>query len=390
MMRRRAFYPALLIALIVGAQMAAVQVWRLSRRMDVVYVKKYFFGLDYYDFYQASQRLRGGESPYGVERYVTPPVPALLNVPLSLLSFRQASTLVAILIPVALMLSYGLVHARYFPLRDADGMRVLLLSVAVVLLSYPFYFLFERGNIDAFVLAGMCLGIVLAGRHGVVAGACLAVAIGMKVYPVLALVPLIIHRRLKAVVATGACLLLLVAVAPTLWAEFGSRLSRRAEAFSLDENASILCTFRHIGLALGSVGLPFQGWLWSALALMAYAAMLGLGGYADYVKSRRRDAAGELAATVMYFPFMMALPQRAYHYGLVILLPMIPVVCHLWKRHEDSRTRKILLLMALGIALSQWQAVALAQLVGNLVPHCIPGVGLLAVMVGCTWYKVRR
>ena len=66
-----------------------------ARGAAPTYVEPYFFGLDYRDFYDASQALAAGKSPYEVARYVTPPLPALANVPLSLLVWPRAVRIAA-------------------------------------------------------------------------------------------------------------------------------------------------------------------------------------------------------------------------------------------------------------------------------------------------------
>jgi len=50
----------------------------------------------------------------------------------------------------------------------------------------------------------------------------------------------------------------------------------------------------------------------------------------------------------------------------------------------------MLWVIAVGLALSQWQAVALYTLTANILAYYIPGPGLLLVMIGISVYKFMQ
>lgn len=85
---------------------------------------------------------------------------------------------------------------------------------------------------------------------------------------------------------------------------------------------------------------------------------------------------------------MVAVPQLAYHYELVCLLPLLPVISWLWKNSTSPVQKKLLIFITTGIALSQFQAIAAEKLFGAVHPHFIPGFGLFIVMIGVTIYKL--
>ncbi|MFW6108792.1 MAG: hypothetical protein ACOC8D_03150, partial [bacterium] len=117
MFRDQPFLPALVLAAFLAVQMGALQVWSLARGERLTYVipaPRFDYGLDYHDFYQASAALRAGHSPYEIARYVTPPVPAIVNVPLSLLPFRSALWVVLAGVLVAVFGAYALSTASFF------------------------------------------------------------------------------------------------------------------------------------------------------------------------------------------------------------------------------------------------------------------------------------
>jgi len=388
MLRDRSCFPAVVIVAILAGQMAVVQVWSAARRAAPTYVEPYFFGLDYRDFYDASQALVAGKSPYEVARYVTPPLPALVNVPLSLLAWPRAVWIAAALLLVALFGSYALAIALFYPRKSDEANWLLVLGVVGVLLSYPFHFLLDRVNIDSVVLVLMMLAVWWSGRRPLASGVCLGLAVATKVYPVLLAVPLMHRRRGKELAAAGVVLLAAFLVVPGVWIDFGRRTLERVTLFDLSENGSIVATFTFLGEGLGALGLSLGHKTWRVLAVLAYVSLFLLSSYADWLKGERRGDTAWAVHTLLYFPFMVAMPQQAYHYSLVVLLPLIPAVGWLWSR-DGARARRVLLLMAVGIALSQVQAVAFSHLVGNIIPHVVPGIGLLLVMVGATWYKLR-
>ena len=85
---------------------------------------------------------------------------------------------------------------------------------------------------------------------------------------------------------------------------------------------------------------------------------------------------------------MIALPKVVYHYSFVIFLILIPAICDLWNKTEDKLQKNVLLVISLGIAMTQWQAIATYYLTNNLMSHAIPGIGLLVVMSGIVLYKI--
>ncbi len=378
---KRSYTPLALIVAALACEMAAIVVLAPSSRRAVVYVDDQRFALDYRVFYDASVALRKGDDPYLSVRYVTPPTAALLNRPLTLLPFEQAAWVAAAGTVVCLLLAQVASTAAFFSLRTREGWTVLALGVAVMALSYPAYFLVYRGNIDAFVLAPMCLALLLSRRRGVVAGACVGLAAALKVYPALLAVPLAIQRRWRVLASAGVVLALFVALTPGLWAEAVRRMLWRSSCFEMTENGSLACTFAFFGKAMG---LPVGIGTWRVLGLAAFGVLLALTVWADVRRRARRDEAAQRVAAFMYLPFMAAVPALSFHYGLVVVLPLLPVVAHLWK----PRASKGLRLIVVGLVLAQVQAVALACLAGSVVPHAIPGVGLFLVLLGCLRWKL--
>jgi hypothetical protein len=121
------------------------------------------------------------------------------------------------------------------------------------------------------------------------------------------------------------------------------------------------------------------------IVAVVYALLISITIYADYkIGKNQRD---DIASFALYLPFMVALPQTVYHYSFIILLILIPTICHLWQ--GTPKNSRILFIMIIGLCLTQWQAVASSFLTDNVFAHAIPGLGLLVLMTTITAFKVK-
>jgi hypothetical protein len=118
-----------------------------------------------------------------------------------------------------------------------------------------------------------------------------------------------------------------------------------------------------------------------------YASTLILLFYSDYKLSPGVEQKEYITNALLYFPFMVAIPQLVYHYEYVVMLVLLPVLGYLWSRPLSRQEKNFLLLLAIGMALSQWQAIALYTLTGNMLAQYIPGMGLLLILAGISGYR---
>jgi uncharacterized membrane protein len=395
MLIRKTYFPALAIAGTLILFMGLINLFQIIQHRQVPYVGQMaFFGWDYRTFYDASQALQHGGSPYQVEIYVTPPVPAVVGLALARLDFNVARQVVFWLSLAALALAYW-IASHVFHASDRSALAaVVLAGLGAMLFSYPVYFLLDRGNIDGFVALLICLGILLHRRSEALSGASFALAISFKLYPGLLLVPLLVAKRGRLVAATLIGLVVLVLLpSPALWRDFLFRFVERSDLFRSDQNGSLASTFLFVAwilkTQLTTMGMSVNEKLFVDVTLFLSTAFYCLAllviAYVDF-KIGRRDFP---AMAVIYFPLMVAVPKLAYHYEFVILLLMIPLLCDLWKTASDRTTQRLLGVIALGIILSQSQAVALDALTGKDASHFIPGLGLFLVIVSCVLYQLH-
>ena len=385
------YLPTVFIALFNVIVLAVINGFQLITQTPIYYINKFvMLGVDYQDFYQASLQILSGKNPYLIARYVTPPWFAVANIPFTLLSFNAARALFIGLIPVMVLSSYLLVSRM---LKDSEQNDWFVFAgLFVIFFSYPFYFLFERGNIDGVVLLLMCLGLSIMPKRPWLAGLLLGLAFHFKLYPVVLLVALFIQRRWKPLIWTCAWIAILAILVAPYWDDFAILLSKRSNLFQLFENGSLVNTFLFIGRFMSmTFHLGNSVWAYApSYAVIVYAILLGMLVLADSRLARDASPQQQIVNALLYFPFMVALPKSVYHYEFVILLPLLPVLDYLWKNAASRSQRVVLAMTALGLALTQWQAVALHVLTGDILAYYLPGLGLLLVIIGISVHKFMQ
>lgn len=386
----KSYHPALFISLFLVLSMGAIHMLQIVYQREVYYDNRIFFGADYIEFYQASNFMGQGLSPYSAQRYVTPPLAALINQPLARLEFPLAAFVFFVLSLAALIVAYALVYLRFFGSGWEPDLWVAVGGVIAMLFSYPVFFLLDRGNIDAIVILGVFACVCLIGKNDWLAGAALGFSIGLKAYPVFLLLPLVVGRRYKALLGVLlAGVIMLSVTGPEMWLEYVTgRVFERGSQFRMDENGSIAVTFVFLGKLAGHLGLilPENVIVW--LSTLYLASLAGLMIYADIGLPRGADEPTRVAGAMMYIPLMPAIPMLAYHYELSILLPLIPMVSYLWVREGGRASRWALSAAVIGLSLSQMHAVALEKLFAVYYVHFIPGFGLFLTMTGFAAYKL--
>jgi hypothetical protein len=377
--------PLFLVMTILSMVVGLMLLLQIPGQRGISLTNKGFFGYDYHGYYTASLLVREGKSPYLLDRYVTPPVAAILNVPLTYIPFDTVALLLGALTFLAVLASLALGrHIFRFPY--GENRALFFISILTILcFSHPFCFLLARGNIDGFILLLMSLGFYsLVAHRDRLAGVAFGLAVSLKVYPMLVVVPLLAFRRRKPLVWMAIILVCLFLLMPGLWTEFfRERLLARTNQWRIDENGSIANTFYFIGVLFGHPAF-FAG-----ASQLVYTMLLGTLWYLEF-RTRGNDDKDLCARIMMYLPFMVAVPSLSYQYGLVVNLAMIPMISWLWTRAAARRQQVLLLFIVCGIALSQFQAVAVAKLTGSVAPHFIPGFGLLIVMVAVVAYRLQE
>jgi len=391
--------PTIFIALLNIFMLAVINGLQLMTQTPLRFVNKFRMpGTDYQDFYGASIHALAGESPYLTERYVTPPLFSVVNVPLAILEFGTARVIFISLIPLTILLSYFLIYRSLKIPGTRDDIWQLTGGLVVILFSYPFYFLFERGNIDGIVLLCMCLGLYLESRRQWQSGMLFSMAILFKIYPILIMAWLFITRRWKVFLWVCAWVFIFSILTGPSWGSYVERFTDRVKESKLEENGGLVNTIlflyglfdqRVLGQIIAKAHISPPVWRFvQVFSLFLWAGMGGILMFTDYKLHKVLPASQKIIYALMYFPFMVAFPRTVFHYSFIILIALLPCLDYLWGTASSKSKRHALIIISLGIALSQWQAVALYVLTKNVISNYIPGIGLLLSMMGISWYKL--
>lgn len=359
-----------------------ILIFQIFYQADLYFINKFSFGYDYKDFYNSSLLIKNGESPYQNSRYVTTPIPAIFNLPLTFLPFSFATTIVSVTTLIFIVVSMFIIHRCINSSDSKSDLTFLLMSTIIILFSYPFQFLFDRGNIDGIVLLFICVGIYFLNTYELLGGVFIALAICFKIYPIILVIPLLIHRRWKPVFYIGLSIIILMLLEPQLWMDFvQDRLFIRSSKFRIDENGSIANTFFYIGKLFNKENVFKEFSYIFYIILLSLTIFFDIKIYPSMIKEYK------LINIVTYFPFMVAIPQLSYHYTLVCLLVIIPITSKLIRNSKLPVEKGIIYTIIFGIIISQFHAVAAGKIFNSILPHFIPGFGLLVVMIGLTVYK---
>lgn len=386
MIKHNYIIPAGAVALCLVISYGIINLFALTTRKELFPVKRgLVYLIDYYDYYAASKKLTSpGHNIYKSYRYVSPPVPAILNYPLSTLSFETARRIISFLILISSFLAVVISGIIFFRKPSGDSLLDKLNYYGmysamgiVILFSYPFYFIFERGNTDWLVMLMFWGGMMNLNRdRQILAGISWGMAICLKLYPVLLIIPVIIHRKWKALIGMIAVLVVAVGISPALWiAFFKNRIFLRMNYFRIDENVSLANSIYYM---LKLIRIPLSNDMIFLLSNSVYAVLICV---LTLILIRRRNT-GRIQTDVLYFvPFMFMIPNTVYPYALIFIISLIPFYCYLWL-NRTSRSQLIALSAIItGVALTQAQAILLETITGRMFPHFLPGFGLLIIAV---------
>ena len=262
-MHNKPSFPAIVITIFIMASFGMICLGHLLTNTSLFFVQYFRFpGVDYNDFFQASEKIINGQSPYSIEsrRYVDTPIPAIFNLLLVHCGFEQARNFMFVIIPCSLLLGY-LLAVNIFPFYNIDKDQISLVGLVCLTFGYPSYFLIQRGNIDRWVLLFLSLGLYFCGKAGneKFSGLFFSLAIAFKIYPILIILPLIIYRRWTLLwwLALWLCVLGIIS-APWL-ADFRDILRVRTQSFfRFDENGSIVATVALFLVFVNSIGASFS------------------------------------------------------------------------------------------------------------------------------------
>jgi hypothetical protein len=397
------YNPAVIITILIVLAYGIMTLSQLYLAQDSFPIKKSLgVGGDFVCVYLSTEYLMEGVSPLALKWNTYPPLVSFMFYPLWLLDLMTARHVMFFLMLSAVLGAYFFSTSSFESIEKKDRSIILLCGLIIILLSYPANFLIFRGHLLGIVIMLLAMGIYLFKKNNPASSICFALSIGMVIFPVLILVPLLFFRRYKIFFYTILTFIILVLYCPGLWFEFMDEILldriKSAGWYMVEQNCSLINTFYFLWLIINKMlslaGLPLlRKEYWDALPYILYPTMFFTMAVADFQirrKNKQLDKEIEIALMMMYLPFMIAVPKVVFQYSLVLLLLLIPAVCTLTQKFRNSLPKSLLWLFIGGLALSQIQAHALQQLfkLSGSLPHFFPGFGLFIVMIGCVAFKV--
>jgi len=397
----RSLFPARFLlwsqVVMMGALWAAQAVWQ----KDVHAVNRAYWGFDFNDFFLAAQAWKAGLDPYAAPRFVTPPLGLALFSPFAGATLQEVRPWIAGAFTLSLLGASALLSRVFVP---ADARRAVFWTGAGALfLGFPYFFLLDRLNVDGFVMAFVALFVWAIAREeksphwplALIAGAALSLGVGLKLYPALLILPLLLARRWRVLGAFAGCLAIQVAWMFPLWVRFVElRLRSRSDYFVVDDNGSLANTMRFFGDRMNSLigDRTFLGNpnVWIGATLWVLLALLGIKAVADARRVAALRAQGDKchAASLIlwYLPFMVSVPKTVYHYEFVGLWLLLPAISALFTRSAEGgwALRFAAWSSVLGLALSQMHTVAWTEMLRTPIPYYVPGLGLFLLMLAST------
>jgi hypothetical protein len=336
-----------------------------------------------YDFTYLRQALIRSE-PYSIGRYVSPPTFPLIGYPLTFLDVRVAAALVSFASLAGIALALAAVDWHYHRHLRADASSAPIWIVFLVLSSYPVYFLVDRGNIDGVICALVWIGLVAANRkRDRLGGSLWGLAVALKLYPLLLIVPLVLARRFRFLAAGALVLVLAVLAQPRLYHTYAStRLLERASLPIASPGGAIWGGYNNLtnaengsfASALVPLGLSFRQ-LQIAGAALALGLLIG-----NALTDFRRGRGELLYRALPYVPLSVSIPSTVYLYEYVTVLPAV-LVCGVYARVLRSR---LLLAATVALAVSQTFSFTFASLLRMPALHSLSACALLVATIFVT------
>ena len=272
------------------------------------FVERFRFQVDFIGFFNVTSDWIHGVDPYLNTRFVTPPPSLLVALPVQFFGLLLGS-MVFMCIDLAIIAKSLSCICKWFKLTPRES----LLLFGIASMYFPVMFLVERGNLD-----GIMLGLILVSlfaRNRWIKAFALSLSIGIKVYSILLLAPLMLARLWKR--ATAVVLLLALLMLPfhsLIWNFVISQTRRSAQLFGAENICPIalLCPIDVFGV--------WQHYALSHAVTLVYLALW----IASYAMMLYKNRNSDLTVKSIYsLPWMLAMPLQVFPYTGVLLLPLL-------------------------------------------------------------------
>lgn len=296
------------IFLVLLAQLIFLAMWSLVAQSGPVFVQRAIFGYDFRDFYLGPRYWFHGINPYTttpLNRFDKPPLILGFGMLFSWMPFGIA-TFSFFLLNLTIIFWSVRAFARKL---DLSSQCVDLLTW-ITLLYYPVYFLLDRGNLEGVILGCLCLAFCT--RKRLLRAFLFALTGGLKVYPLLLLVPAARNRKWRLILSILLILVLLQLPFYRFIPSFLHAMTIHRHYQQAGENIS------PAAIIIAALGERIGKWVY----LIFWAGTLGIMLYSE-------QHAFPEKLIISFLPWMVAFPLQFFPYGGVLLLPVLA-----WKLHD--------------------------------------------------------
>ncbi|MDQ6860281.1 MAG: DUF2029 domain-containing protein [Verrucomicrobiota bacterium] len=297
--------------------------------------------------------------------YLYPPPSLLAFSPLALLSFSAGKALMILASHVCYLWATWVMLTRLVPHPDERWLRDLMIGLSLVYLFLfdPAIVTLQLGQVNLIVLPFLFLA--LAGmRENSAAWKIalpLSIAILLKTYPVLLLLPMLFRKQYKAIALTcvffGFYTALSLVVFPlhiwTTWLQYvlpkGGYTNHEASALLWNQNINAFISRLFIGSDLSEAPLPFAS-LAKPIATALALAVLGLSAFFAF-RAARRDRGSAMSSTEIatFLLVIFLIAPLSWEHHLVYILPAALLALAILLRGELRMPLVVLLVAALCI-----------------------------------------
>jgi hypothetical protein len=246
----------------------------------------------------------------GSKPWVHPRTPGALLI-LQPVTLLNPDVLHSVLVVVSLML-FGYMGGRLFPKVTQTSWTSSLLLTAVLVLSGPVLRSLEFGTWSV-ILASLVAWswAELRSTDRAIAGIPLGIAIGMRLFPALLLIPILLARRMRAVVVAATTAVFLNVAGMAL---FGISMREAVNGLASAEN-----TWLGIG-GNGSLVKPLNVWLGVSPSsiVLALALLVSLWVW----RASRVPNSLNVTLTIATLGMLLAAPLSWEHYDMLLFLPI--------------------------------------------------------------------
>lgn len=330
-------------------------------------VTPYGQGGDFKNFYIVAGEAMHGELDLRKDFY-KPPFIALLLAPLTLLDPSSALLVLQLttlfLVSLVVILTSRAVNQSFWP-----TLGILL----CIILSYPFAFLFDRGNLDGLSLGMACLAFLLVSKHPVAGVLLLAFSAHIKSNTLVLFPALIISTSFSAslhLAMTGAGAVLFLALLTPQW--------------SLEWLKLMVECLLYAPIWAMETGSPFRLFLGLDHAYQFGITFVLLAVSLAYAGLVRQSIRGSVERPVwrllVFLPFCQLFPPQSFLYGYVYLPLLLLLYCTLPTKSIFARLA--LFTGCVGVVLSCFPAGFLFNFLNKpWWPFFIPPTGLALITV---------